>query len=55
MKGPAVVKIDARGRVAIGSLVKKNSVEPSLYWTVTFGQYGAVTLTPIRFQKAISE
>jgi hypothetical protein len=41
-----IAKLDSRGRLAIGAAVRKNGVEPSEYWEITYGTYGAVILKP---------
>ena len=42
-----LLKVDARGRVTIGNAVRRNSVEPSSYYTISFGEYGKLILTPV--------
>lgn len=41
-----IARLDSRGRVAIGAAIRKNGIEPSPYWDVTFGPYGSVILKP---------
>jgi hypothetical protein len=47
-----ISKLDGKGRVTIGSIVRKNGLEPSPYYTVTIGENGRVILTPAQITNA---
>lgn len=42
-----ILKLDPRGRITIGSAIRKNGVEPAKLWRIGFGTYGTVILTPL--------
>lgn len=48
--GDHLLKLDQRGRVTIGSLVAKNGRRPSEFYRLVFGEYGALTLLPVRIE-----
>lgn len=48
-----LLRLDSRGRVSIATAVRKNGIEPSALWRLTFGEYGTLTLTPVTVQTQI--
>ena len=42
-----ILKLDPRGRITIGSAIRKNGVEPAKLWRIGFGTYGTIILTPL--------
>lgn len=48
--GDPLLKLDQRGRVTIGTLVAKNGRQPAEFYRLTFGEYGTLTLLPVRIE-----
>ena len=48
-----LLKLDSRGRVSIAAAIRKNGVEPSALWRLTFGEYGTILLAPVTIQDQI--
>lgn len=42
-----IVEMDARGRLTVGTLIRKNGIEPSKFWQVTFGENQSIVLRPV--------
>jgi hypothetical protein len=49
-----VLKLDSRGRVTIANAVRRNSIEPSAFYTISFGENGKLILTPVSFSPVSS-
>src|SRR5690554_2643409 len=43
-----VIRMDSKGRVTIGNLIRKRSVQPAEHYRVTFGEYGKIVLEPVK-------
>lgn len=48
-----LLKLDSRGRVSIATAIRKNGVEPSALWRLTFGECGTLVLTPVIVQPQV--
>ena len=42
-----LLTLDPRGRVTIGKHIRKNGIEPSPLYALSFGPYQTLTLTPV--------
>lgn len=47
-----VVKMDARGRLSLGTLIQKNGLDPAPFWIVEFGADQSLTLRPAEITPA---
>jgi hypothetical protein len=49
-----LLRVDSRGRVTIAAAVRRNSIEPSAFYTISFGENGKLILTPVSFSPVSS-